>query len=74
LKLTGIDDRELMHPIYGDQCARCRHLWNDPPSKGGPRCAAFPKGIPAAILSDRYNHKQPYKGDRGIRFEPINTG
>jgi len=34
------------------------------------RCEAFPSRIPQAILIGRYDHRKPYKGDRGIRFRP----
>lgn len=35
-------------------------------------CLAFPppgKGIPAAILEGRADHRLPFSGDHGIRFE-----
>lgn len=33
-------------------------------------CAAFPQGIPAAILEERHDHRKAFKGDQGIRFDP----
>lgn len=32
-------------------------------------CVAFPDGIPRDIYPDGYDHRLPYPGDRGIRFE-----
>ena len=66
-------------PEIGEQCSRCRHLIGivtAPPKdqmEGESRivCDAFPKrGIPARILADRFDHRRPYPGDHGIRFEP----
>ena len=34
-------------------------------------CSAFPAGIPAAILENKADHRQPFPGDNGIRFDPI---
>lgn len=31
-------------------------------------CAAFPGGIPDAILQSRADHRRAYPGDGGIRF------
>ena len=48
------------------QCIRCR-WW-----KAGlpPTCAAFPQAIPDVMLRNQHDHRQPYPGDKGIRFEP----
>ena len=49
--------------LKGSQCNRCFYLF-----AGQSACAAFPSGIPGAILSGRLDHSQPYPGDGGIRF------
>lgn len=33
-------------------------------------CDAFPRGIPVAISLQKRDHREPYKGDHGIRFHP----
>lgn len=35
---------------------------------GKAACAAFPDGIPLAILESQFVHTRPYPGDRGLRF------
>lgn len=47
------------------QCYRCRHYMS------GYVCRAFSAGIPETILNNFHDHRQPYPGDNGIRFEPI---
>lgn len=47
------------------QCVWCRHRATD-----GRHCRAFPGGIPEAIIKNRHDHREPYDGDQGIRFEP----
>lgn len=45
------------------QCVYCQHLWS------GFVGAAFPGGIPDVILLGEHDHREPYPGDGGIRFE-----
>lgn len=47
------------------QCVWCRHR-----SADGRRCRAFPNGIPEAIQKNRHDHRHPYQGDSGVRFQP----
>ena len=49
-------------------CPSCAHVRF---GQDGATCAAFPKGIPEAILTGRVSHRKPYPGDRGIQFEPF---
>ena len=36
------------------------------------KCKAFPKGIPEEIfILGESDHTEPFKGDNGIQFEPI---
>ena len=50
-------------------CMDCRHLTWD---KGEPvTCRAFPAGIPEDIFLNGFDHRKPYPGDHGIRFEQI---
>jgi len=47
-------------------CYKCKHV-----GQKGDMCKAFPDGIPAKVLRGKHDHRKPYKGDNGIRFEPI---
>ena len=50
-------------------CGYCKHYRNaDSERKGEPCCDAFPDGIPEYIF-DAYDHRDPFPGDKGIRFE-----
>jgi hypothetical protein len=47
------------------QCFMCENY------RYGKKCNAFPRGIPSIVFSGEHDHREPYKGDNGIRFEPI---
>ena len=50
------------------QCVECKH------GSTGSACRAFLLGIPDRILENNHDHRKPYPGDNGIRFEPIGEG
>src|SRR5688500_13200405 len=54
-------------PSAETNCFMCRHLI---PS-GFPHCAAYPDGIPWEIQSGQVDHRQPWAGDRGVRYDPM---
>jgi hypothetical protein len=67
-----MSDEERESPISGklsdyifSQCLFCKH-WQP-----GAKCSAFHGGIPADILRNWHDHHQPYPGDHGILFEPL---
>ena len=47
------------------QCLHCKH------ARAYNKCAAFPDGAPKAILENDHDHRLPFPGDNGIRFEPL---
>ncbi len=58
--MVRADEMEL------SQCVHCTHA---DPNDG--KCTAFPDGIPMPILRNRADHREPYEGDHGVRFEPV---
>ena len=52
------------------QCFRCKHYRREGAAM---TCDAYPDGtgIPDEILAGEHDHTQPFAGDHGIRFEPI---
>jgi len=34
-------------------------------------CEAFPEKIPESIFTGIFDHTEPFKGDHGIQFEPL---
>ncbi len=65
LKFATQTLEEFIIPI----CNLCKNRRLQEP---GITCNAFPKGIPDAILDNESDHRKPFKGDGGIRFEPVN--
>ena len=68
--ILGILAENRDHPIPAirhPQCNKCKHLRRE---NRKAVCKAFPNGIPREIFLNEVDHKKPYKGDNGVRFEP----
>lgn len=57
------------HEIGPPICYNCKHL--KPTKKETFVCDAFPGGIPGDIVNNVADHRKPFEGDRGIRFDAI---
>lgn len=53
------------------QCLLCGHFASDGDERGLFECTAYPAGIPFVIISGEHDHREPFKGDNGIRFKPL---
>ena len=49
-------------------CSTCK-FYRGFTDKNQPSCKAYPDKIPFIIISGGVDHRNPYKGDNGIRFE-----
>jgi hypothetical protein len=52
-----------MDTMAAPQCIKCSRY------SGDHTCEAFPCGIPDEIFLGAYDHRRPYPGDDGIRFD-----
>lgn len=68
MSITTIDG-EFAIPVYSSVCSLCKHLRIDQ----GRTCDAYPKrdNIPMEIWMGENDHRQPFPGDHGIRFESV---
>ena len=50
-------------------CLLCKHYREGQDWGDANTCAAFPDGIPEEIELGGFDHRKPFEGDMGIRFE-----
>lgn len=55
--------------VFAPLCVGCR--WFHQVNTQADTCAAYPNGIPHAILTGRVDHRRPFSGDAGFRFNPV---
>ena len=71
MKTIPLKDRRFVYmskDFIISQCNKCQNYFKDELKI---ICKAFPNGIPNEILTGEFDHTKPYKGDNGLRFEPI---
>jgi hypothetical protein len=65
--MSGIVEQNVSSDgVILSQCSNCKNL-----NRGTVTCKAFPSRIPDEILTNEHNHKKPYPGDNGVRFEKL---
>ena len=52
-------------------CYICKHFTGKITGMAEIGCKAFPSGIPGDIRYAEGKHTEPYDGDHGIQFEPV---
>ena len=72
IDIDDTDDLDGMIPIDEASglpvaCWTCRHY----DERARIFCAAFPDGIPLPIQWGEFDHRQPFEGDNGIRYESV---
>lgn len=56
--------------MIGLQCLTCTRRHEIGAASGRTTCDAYPAGVPWGILEGRIDHRQPYAGDHGLRYNP----
>ena len=51
--------------IMINRCVICRRY------RGNETCTVYKDRIPNQIFTAQHDHREPFKGDNGIRFKPI---
>jgi len=60
-----------MDIIIKSQCLMCNNFDGNKSWTPMFVCKAYIGGIPKNIYMNKHDHTEPYKGDNGIQFEPI---
>jgi hypothetical protein len=70
-RMAGVEVRR--RPSICDSCDRLRKRSNleaeSSLDKWIPYCEGFPDRVPREIYTGRFDHREPYPGDNGIRFQ-----